>query len=530
MAQTRRDFVSGATTLAAGLASRQARASEATISFGLAARSNRTMDPAHTTQGADNWVITQLFDTLVRPEDGTFALTPQEYRPALAESWSVTPDSREWRFRLRPGVKFHKGYGEVTAEDVKFTFDRSRDPVAGASERVLYENIADVIVDDPLSVRFRLKRPDPLFCGTAIHTPGGCILSRRAVTERGDKFGTDPIGTGPYQFDVLDQARGIVLSANPEYFLGPPATPNLQMQYILDTTARTLALLSGKVDMIEGVRAPGWIQSMQQRNGRLAFDGTVPGSSNHVAFNLTRKPFDDIRVRRAFLHAIDRDAIVKALAPMGGRMWGVNPPQYRGSVSDQDLPPELQYRYDPARAKALLAEAGHPNGFAFQTFSSLREDYSSIMLMLQEQLRKVGIAMDLKLLDHTTMQNDSRRDLAIVALRSSSYPPIPLKAFLEQLSAGAEVKGDGNGGSNYSHYGVAIPGIDDQLEAAQNEADFDRLIARVQEMERRVLTDLPLFSVGSLSYVIARNPRVDLGYKVRSGYAYWTLRRAKIIS
>jgi peptide/nickel transport system substrate-binding protein len=529
MRQTRRTFVAGLAA-AAGLPGGRVQAADPTISLALAARGNRTMDPAHTTQGADNWIITQMFDTLVRPEDGTFALAPQEYRPALAESWTVTPDATQWAFRLRPNVKFHKDYGDVTADDVKFTFDRSRDPVSGASERVLYENIADVTVEDPLTVRFRLKRPDPLFCGTAIHTPGGCILSRKAVAERGEKHASDPIGTGPYQFAALDQTRGITLVAHQNYFLGPPATPNLQIQFILDTTARTLALLSGKVDMIDGVRAPGWVQSMRQRKPGLEFDSTIPGSSNHVHFNLTRKPFDDLRVRRAFLHAIDRDAIAKALAPMGGPMWGVNPPQYRGSVSDRDLPVELQYRYDPARAKALLAEAGHPSGFAFQTFSSLREDYASIMLMIQEQLRAVGIAMDLKLLDHTTMQNDSRRDLATVALRSSSYPPIPLKAFLEQLSSAAEVKPDGNGGSNYSHYGVVMPGIDDQLEAAQNEPDFDRLIAMVQAMESKVLTDLPLFSVASLSYVIARNPRVDLGYTVKSGYAYWTMRHAKIVA
>ncbi len=354
MTKTRRAFLSEAALSAAVLAA-PARAADQTMSIALAARSSRTLDPAHTTLGADNWVVAQLYDTLVRPEDGTFALTPKEYRPALAESWTVSADARDWVFRLRPGVAFHKGYGEVAADDVKFTFDRSRDPAAGASERILYANIDTVTVEDPLTVRFRLKRPDPLFCGSAVHTLGACILSRKALAERGEKHDTDPIGTGPYQFESVDQTRGVALAANPRYFLGPPATPNLRVQYILDTTARTLALLSGNVDMIEGVRAPGWMQSIRQRKPAIVFDATAPGSSNHLHINLTRKPFDDVRVRRAVAYAIDRETIAKGLAPMGGVMWGINPQQYRGSVTDRDLPPELQYRHDPAKAKALLA-------------------------------------------------------------------------------------------------------------------------------------------------------------------------------
>lgn len=523
---TRRSFFSGAALAAAGLATRSARADESVMSIALAARSARTIDPARTTQGADNWAVTQIYDTLVRPEDGTFALTPTDYKPALAESWTVSPDSREWVFRLRPGVEFHKRYGEVTADDVVFTFERSR---TEASEKVLYANIATVTADDPRTVRFRLTRPDPLFHGSTLHTPGGSILSRKAVAERGESHSMDPVGTGPYQFQSVDQARGITLVANSNYFLGPPLIPILQIQYILDTTARTLALLSGNVDMIESVRAPGWIQSMKARKPNLFFDSTVPGSSNHMHFNLTRKPFDDVRVRRAMMHAIDREAIAKGLAPMGGVVWGINPPQFRGSVTDKDLPAELQYRYDSSKARSLLTEAGLPNGFSFQTFSSVREDYSSTMLIVKEQLRKVGINMDLRLIDHTSMQNDNRRDLATVVMRASSYPPVPLKAMLEQLSATACVKADGTGGSNFSHYGIVLPGIDTLLEAAQDEPDFEKLVAKTQAIERKVLEDLPLFSLGSLSYVIARNPRIDLGYPVKSGYAYWSLRRAKVV-
>jgi peptide/nickel transport system substrate-binding protein len=322
--------------------------------------------------------------------------------------------------------------------------------------------------------------------------------------------------------------KGVSLSGFKDYFAGAAATPKLEVRYILDTTARTLAFLSGQVDIIEGARTPGWMQSMKQRKPDTIFDGTKPGSVNTLHLNLTRKPLDDLRVRQAIRYAIDNAALAHAYGEMGGQMWGVNPPQFPGSVSDKDLPPELRYAYDPDRAKKLLADAGHGGGVSIPCFTSQREDYSAIMLMVQEQLRKVGIALDMQIVDHTAMHNDDRRDLNSVAMLSSSYPPVPTQALLEQLASSSVVKPDGTGGTNYSHYGVAIPGVDDLLQHVLDEPDFARRMALCQEVERRVLRDLPLLGLITLSYITARNPRIDLGYTVRSGYAYWPLRTAAV--
>jgi peptide/nickel transport system substrate-binding protein len=98
----------------------------------------------------------------------------------------------------------------------------------------------------------------------------------------------------------------------------------------------------------------------------------------------------------------------------------------------------------------------------------------------------------------------------------------------EQLAASSVVKPDGTGGTNYSHYGVAMPGVDDLLRRVFDEADFAKRMALCQEVERRVLRDLPLLGLITLSYITARNPRIDLGYTVRSGYAYWPLRTATV--
>lgn len=532
MTPSRRQFLgaSVATAAAASFVPRVRAQDAGTMTFAASARSPNSLEPAYVVQGADNWVTMQIFDTLVRPEDGTFAVTPGDFKPSLAESWTSSADARTWTFQLRKGVKFHGGYGEVTADDVKFTFDRLLDPKKPVDRQPLYAGTMESITaEGPGTVVFKLKRPDPLFCGSIVYTRGGCIVSRKALAERGDKHATNPIGTGAFQFDRIDPAKGVYLKAFADHWEGAPSIAELRFFYILDTTARTLALLSGQVDMIEAVRAPGWIPSIQGRKKDLLFDMTTPGSINTLHINMTRKPFDDIRVRQALRYAIDKEALAKSLAPMGKPMVGLMAPAYAGAVTEAELPPELRYKHDPDRAKKLLAEAGFASGLSFPNYMSTREDYSSNMLIVQEQLRKVGINMEMSMIDHTTYHLNNRKNLNTLVMFSSSYPPVPTQIFIDQASKGSEVKSDGTGGLNFSHYGAVMPGIDDTLAALDNEANFDAIVKAVKQMEIQILRDLPVISLGSLSFVIARNPRIDLGYKVRSGYAYWPFKHARIV-
>jgi peptide/nickel transport system substrate-binding protein len=196
-------------------------------------------------------------------------------------------------------------------------------------------------------------------------------------------------------------------------------------------------------------------------------------------------------------------------------------------VTKKDLPSELQYNHDLKKAKALLAEAGHPNGVTIPCYTSQREDYATIMLMLQEQLRAAGINLDLKIIDHATFHAENRKDKNSVILYSISYPPVPTQPFELLLARGAEVKSDSSGGDNFSHYGTAIPGLDTLIEKAQNEPDFNKRVELVKFLEKQVLRDLPLLGICTLSYVIARNPRGDIGFPVKSGIAAWRLDKAK---
>lgn len=535
MALSRRRFLinAGAASAAAGIGLQMpmAFAQEEMLTIALAARAPTGVNPQQTgLTGGDNWAIYQVFNTLVRNPDGKFATRPEEFEPSLAESWESSADAKTWTYKLRQGVQFHKGYGEMTSEDVLFTFGRHLDPEIVTGGKVQFNNIASVDAPDAYTVVFNLKRPDPLFNGSAISVLTAAILSKKAFEEKGEGFNMDPIGTGSYEVESVDETQGINLVAFADHFGEQPASAKLRVSFIADTTARTLAFASGQVDMIEGVRSPGWIPSMQQRSAETIFDATAPGSFNVLHLNLTRKPLDDIRIRQAIRYAIDNDALASAYGPLAKPMVGIIASQFAGSVIREDLPPELQYKYDPEKSKALLAEAGFPNGVEIPCFTSQREDYAAIMLMIQEQLRAAGITLALDIIDHTAFHAENRADKNAMPLNSSSYGPVPLNVFLQQVSAAAVVKADGTGQGNFSHYGVAIPGIDDLLAMAQDEPDFDKRTALVQDIEKKLLTDLPILGIITLSYVIARNPRIDLGFPVEGGPAYWPLNKARRVA
>ncbi|MCB9946124.1 MAG: ABC transporter substrate-binding protein [Geminicoccaceae bacterium] len=495
------------------------------LRIGIAAKGPRYFDPNLTTQGGDNWANEQAFEQLVRPADGQFALTPEEYHPTLATEWSVSDDAKVWTFKLREGVQFHKGYGEMTSDDVVYSFERA---LKDGTNKANLANIESVTADGPYSVVIRLKAPDVNFLGTGAFDKTTVVVSKKAAEEKGESFANDAIGTGPYQLDKFDTNWGVALVRFDDYWDKEHIAkiPRVECVYIADTTARTLALLSKDVDMIEAVRAPGWVDSMKSQDPTLLIDMTVPGSFNTLHVNLTRPPFDNLKVRQALMFALDRNAVAQALAPMGGTMYGLQPDFFPAGLTIADVPEDLQYSYDPERAKALLAEAGFPDGFEFESNISQREDYSSTMLIVQEQIRKSGFNMKLKVMDHTAYHAANRSDQNTLAMHSSSYPPIPTLIYFQQLSSGAEVKADGSGGGNYSHYGVAMPGIDGLLAKALASTTYKDYLDYCNQIELQILRDLPLIGLSSLSFTVARNANVDLGYPVESGYARWRFHRA----
>ncbi len=310
------------------------------------------LEPPHLdpTAGAaaaiDETVTVNVFQGL------TFIDETGHVQPLLAESWTVSEDGKVWRFKLRPGVKFHDG-APFTAEDAKFSLDRARGPDSVNAQKALFEPIEDVKVVDPLTLEILLKRPTG---GLAFNLGWGdaVILSKASAADAKAK----PVGTGPFRFREWVKGDHITLERNPDYWGTPAELNGVVFKVIPDPNAALAALMSDAIDALPQFGAPEALDQIRADSRFKVVIGTTEGETI-LALNNAKKPFDDLRVRRAIAHAVDRKAVIDGATfglaqPIGSHVSPQNPAYV-------DL--TGAYPYDPAEAKKLLKEAGYPDGF-----------------------------------------------------------------------------------------------------------------------------------------------------------------------
>src|SRR6059036_3283282 len=284
------------------------------------------------------------------------ALPGNPLAPALAESWTVSPDGLTYEFVLRRGVKFHNGE-PVTAEDVKFSFERYR----GSANKTLKERVAAVETPDPGRVRFRLKQPWPdfvMFYSTA--TGAGWIVPKNYVEKVGDEgFKKAPIGAGPYRFVSFNPGVELVLEAVEGYWRKTPSVKQLVFKAIPDIATRLAMLKRGETDVAYAVT--GELGEEVRRTPGLTLRPTPFVSTHWLVFADqwdSSSPWHDRRVRLAATYAVDRQTINQAETLGFSRITGSIIP----SGFEFYWQPPI-YQYDPAKARQLLTEAGYPKGF-----------------------------------------------------------------------------------------------------------------------------------------------------------------------
>src|SRR6266545_3680988 len=295
-------------------------------------------------------VLYALHDALVKPMPGNPAA------PGLAESWSASPDGLVYEFVLRRGVKFHNGES-VTAEDVKFSFERYR----GAASKPLKESVAAVETPDAGRVRIRLKRAWPDFMTYYVSATGAAwIVPKKYLEKVGDDgFKKAPIGAGPYRFVSFTPGVELVLEAFDQYWRKAPNVKRLILRSIPDETTRLAALKRGEVGVAYNLR--GELAQEIRRTPGLMLKPNVGQATHWVYFADQwdpKSPWYDRRVRLAANYAIDRQAMNQADALGFAKItWSIIPSSFEFYWQSPG------YAYDAARAKRLLAEAGYPNGF-----------------------------------------------------------------------------------------------------------------------------------------------------------------------
>ena len=399
-----------------------------------------SLDPtAEAAAAVDEVVYANVFEGLTRfaPDGSTI--------PGLAESWEISEDGLIYTFHLHDGVTFHDGT-TMDAEDVKFSLERINAEGSLNAQKALYADIASVEVVDPLIVKVTLSKPNGSFIYNLAW--GDAVI---VAPESADGNKTNPIGTGPFKFSDRVEGDHIDLVRNPDYWGNPVALESATFRFIADPTAAFAALQAGDVDAFPNFPAPETVAQFENDPRFRVVIGATEGETI-LAMNNGKAPLDNIKVREAIAHAIDRQAIID------GAMFGYGTPigTFMSPANPDYIDLTAQSNYDPEKSKALLAEVGwDPN-----TVLSLKlppvEGYARRGgEIIAQQLAAVGIKTETtnlewaqwlsevfthKNYDLTIVSHTEPNDIAIFARDDYyfNYHSDAFKQIIEELNATAD--------------------------------------------------------------------------------------------
>jgi len=366
-----------------------------------------TLDPAI---GYDwqNWsMIKALFNGLMDYEAGTYNLEPD-----LAKSFTISPDGKIYTFKLREDVKFHNGR-KLTAEDIKFSIERAINPktqspgqgffwsIKGFDEMVAGKTtqLSGMTVIDPYTLKIELSRPDATFLHVmAINF--AFAVPKEDVEKYGQDFGKHPVGTGAFKMKEWKLGQRVVYERNPDYYkTGLPRLDKIVFEVGQEPTVALLRLQRGEVDILGDGIPPA--RFLQVKNDPKNADLIIEGGQLHtgyVSMNVRVKPFDNKKVRQAVNMAINKDRVCKII-------------NNRAVPANQPLPPAMPgydkeykgYAFDPAKAKALMAGAGFPDGFTTELYANNTDPNPRIAQAIQRDLAEIGIKAEIKTLAQSTV-------------------------------------------------------------------------------------------------------------------------------
>jgi len=342
----------------------------------------RSLDPHATNDQPSARVMKMVYNRLMyQAEDLTITTD-------LVESFKVVSDT-VYEFKLKPNVKFHNGE-TLSSSDVKFTFERMVSTKAPAAFLVAPLDRVEVI--DALNFRMVLKFPFGPFITHLAHTATS-ILNEKAVKAAGADYGRNPVGTGPFKFVEWRAGDSMTLTRYDGYYAGPAKSKNIRFRFIPEDANRAIALETGEADIVYDV-GPNDYKKLETipevKATRIAGLTTF-----YLGFNMAKKPFDDVRVRKAINMAVDVPTATR-VAFEGFAVPAKGPLAPTVQFARGDLP---GYKYDVAAAKKLLAEAGYPSGFKTSIWTNnnpVRIKYAEIF---QEQLRQVGIDVKIEIME-----------------------------------------------------------------------------------------------------------------------------------
>lgn len=486
----------------------QQLASNQNLILGMGVDDIRTLDPQFSTSVGETPIVEFVYEGLTRFPDGV--IDPAKIEPALAESWSVSPDGLTWTFKLRKGVQFHGGMGEMTADDVIYSYERLQSAKTGSPFRNNLASIKKMAKTDPYTVTFQTEVPEPNLPALLLNANKGFIMSK-AAEEKGLDMKTHPIGTGPFEYAEYKPRESFKLKRNDRYWDGKPILESITSQFMSNASTRELALRNGDVHAIEIAASKDAITRM--RRAGMKVDLTAPANAFAIYLNPSIKPFDNILVRKALAHATDRKSMLQFLGDeVSGEELSPLPSGYLGHNGKT-----VQYNYDPAKARQLLKEAGFPDGFSATVIVSNNNIYSPPMQIIQDQWRKVGVDLKLAVVDHPTYHRQIRQNLNPAVIYGAYRYPLDGNRYLNEFYHSRSMVGKPTAATNFSQFDK----IDTLLDQAAVEKDLQKRIQLWQKAQDIIMEDAIVIPLFTRKYAMARTPKLDLGHPQMS-YAFYT--------
>ncbi len=404
----------------------------------------------------------------------------------LAESWESSEDGLTHTFKLQKGVKFHDG-SDFTSADAKASWDKIINPPKGSvsTRRKIYQMVDSIEAPDPHTVVFKLKYPAASFI-PLMALPYNFIYSKAKLDEDPNWYKKNAMGTGPFMLKDIRRGSFIEMERNPNYWKkGMPYLDGIKYFMIKDTSARAKSVRTGRTDVELRGFPPAEVEAMKKHMGdKLTVAYPRINLQWGVAFNVTQKPFDDARVRKALSLAIDRYDMSKVLDPLSGLsiVGGVMHPDSKFALPMEELKKYPGFGEDHeaniAEAKRLLAEAGYPDGFkTVLSNRSIKLPYIDFGVYLTTAWKKIGVEAEHKLKESATWRSDNRAHNFVLNVDPMGNPSRDPDAMLQTFIS----DGTGNDGL------ISDPEIDKLFEQQKVELNEEKRIELVRQAQRIIL-------------------------------------------
>lgn len=348
-----------------------------------------SLDPQAIVNQKSFSVYCNLYENLVRYNAET-----QEVEPCLATEWEQV-DDLTYHFKLREGVKFHDG-NTMTSEDVIFSFQRAKE--SGVVSTYL-SFIDSVEADGEYAVTMRISSPYAQIY-QALSNPSAVIVSKAAVEKYGDDFAKNPVGTGAYQLVEWRAADSVTLTSFADYWGEPAKTKNVEIRIIPEGSQRTIMLENGEVDIACAILPNDAARVEENADLNMIHEPGYKCMLLYFKSNSDVSPVGDSRVRQAIQYAINKQEIVDSVVYGYGQVGSLYAtPLTAGYNAEKDN----LFEFDTEKAKALLAEAGYPNGFDLELYCQTGRTYEEIATILQSQLSEAGINLNIITMESNTI-------------------------------------------------------------------------------------------------------------------------------